>query len=295
MKTVWLCTAALCALELSFAQQAPPAAPAAASPSPDSVVLTIGEAKMTRAQFELFISGLSDQMKASAANQAGKRQLAQQLGELIGIAQEARKRKLDQSPAVQQMITIQADQVLANTLVRQISSDLQPDDGALHAYYDSHKAQYEQCKASHILIRFKGSQAPLKPNQKDLSEEEAMSKAQELRKKLLAGADFATIAKAESDDGGSAERGGSLGTFGHGEMVAAFDQAAFALPIGEISEPIKTPFGYHLIKVEGRSAKSFEEAKPEIEKQIKPQLTREALDKIRNQTPVTLDENYFGK
>ena len=78
-------------------------------------------------------------------------------------------------------------------------------------------------------------------------------------------------------------------------MVEQFDQAVFTLPVGEISEPAKTPFGYHIIKVEERTTKSFEEAKPEIEKRVRPELTREAMEKLRKQTPVNLDEAYFGK
>ena len=64
---------------------------------------------------------------------------------------------------------------------------------------------------------------------------------------------------------------------------------------GQVSEPVKTPFGYHLIKVESRGAKPFEEAKPDIEKKMKPQMVREAMDKVKKDTPVTLDDSYFGK
>jgi parvulin-like peptidyl-prolyl isomerase len=310
MKNLLKCALILCTGIVLMAQQPPPVkpapvkpaptqaptpAPAAATLPPDSVVLTIGEEKLSRIQFEQLLAGLPDNVRASAASPAGKRQLAQQLGELMAIAQEARKRKLDQSPIVQQMITVQTDQVLASTLARQISNEVAPDDAALHNYYDTHKSQYEQAKASHILIRFKGSKAALKPNEKDLTEEEALAKAQDLRKKLLAGADFAATAKAESDDGGSAEKGGSLGTFNHGEMVPPFEQAAFALPLGQISEPVKTEFGYHLIKVDERPIKTFAEAKPDIERQLKPQTTQKALDSIKTAAGVTLNEAYFGK
>ena len=211
------------------------------------------------------------------------------------IAQEARKRKVDQTPGVQQLIAIQADNVLASALAKRIADEIKPDEAALKAYYDAHKNQYEQVKASHILIRFQGSRVPLKPNQKDLTDAEALAKATEIRKQIIAGGDFATIAKAESDDTGSGAQGGSLGSFPHGQMVAPFDQAAFSLPVGQVSEPVKSPFGYHVIKVEEHITKSFEEARPEIEKQIKPQLTKEAMDRIKKQLPVTIDDAYFGK
>ena len=274
-----------------------PAAPLLQPPvGPDTVVLTIGTEKLTRAQFEQLLGALPDNVRASASSPGrGRRQLGEQLAEVIAIAQEARKRKLDQNPAVQQIVALQTDQVLAGALARQIAGEIKPDDAAIHSYYDQHKSEFESVKASHILIRFKGSGAPARPNQKELSDEEALAKAQDLRKKLVAGADFAATAKTESDDVGSGSKGGSLGAFGHGQMVPPFEQAAFSLPLNQISEPVKSQFGYHIIKVEERTSKTFDQAKPEIEKQLGPQLTREAMEKIRKQTQVTIDDAYFGK
>jgi parvulin-like peptidyl-prolyl isomerase len=299
------------ATSLSIAQQQPakpPAAPVLNKPDndakpaappvtvpPEAVVVTVGSEKLTRAQFEQILAALADNGRA-AATPAAKRQVADQLGEVMALAQEARKRKLDQSPVVQQMLVIQTDQLLANALGKQISSELKIDDAALKAYYEQHKSEYELAKASHILIRFKGSRVPLKPDQKDLTEEEALAKAQDIHKRLLAGGDFAAIAKAESDDSGAAANGGSLGAaFPRGKMVPQFDQVVFSLPVGQLSEPAKTPFGYHIIKVEERNTKTFEEARPDLEKKMRPEMTREAMDKMRKQTPVSLDDSYFGK
>lgn len=278
--------------------QTPSAAPAVApaTVSPDAVVITVGAEKLTRVQFEELLAALPENVRSSAsASNRAKRQLAEQLAEVLAIAQEARKRKLDQSPVVQQMIKLQTDQVLAGVLARQISNENKPNDAAMRAYFDQHKAEFERVKASHILIRFKGSSAAVRPGQKDLTDEEALAKAQEIRKKLMDGADFGATAKAESDDTGSGSKGGSLGTFGHGQMVPPFEQAAFSLPLNQISEPVKSQFGYHIIKVEERTSKTYEEAKPDLEKQLGPQMTREALDNVRKQAQIAIDDAYFGK
>ncbi len=270
------------------------AKPAATVP-PEAVVVTVGTEKITRAQFEQILAALAENGRA-ATTPAAKRQVADQVGEIMGLAQEARKRKLDQEPGIQQMMMISSDQVLANMLGNQVASQVKIDDAALHAYYDAHKSDFEQAKAIHILIRFKGSRVPLKTGEKDLTEEEALAKAQDIRKQLLAGGDFAAIAKAESDDTASGADGGSLGpASGRGKFVPPFDQAVFSLPVGQISEPVKTPFGYHIIKVEERGAKPFEQAHADIEKKMKPLLVREAMDKVRKDTPVTLDDSYFAK
>jgi peptidyl-prolyl cis-trans isomerase C len=272
---------------------AKPAAPAPTVP-PETAVVTIGGEKLTRAQFEQILTALADNGRP-ATTPAAKRQVANQLGEIMALAQEARRRKVDLGPGVQEMIAIQTDQVLGSALARQVSNDLKIDDAALHAYYDQHKSQYENATASHILIKFKAANAPAKPGEKELTEEEALAKAQDLRKQLLAGADFAKLAKENSDDPGSKNAGGSLGSSAPGKYVPTVDQAIFSLPVGEISQPVKSPFGYHIIKVEARTAKSFDEVRADIEKKIRPQLTRETMEKLSKQPPVVLDEAYFGK
>ena len=278
----------------SSASPAPPKAAPESKLAPDTVVLTIGERKITRAQFDLLLASLA-QNGRPALTPADKRKVAEQYGDLETMAHEARKRMLDQNPETKEMLSVQSDNVLANVLAKQIENEARFTDLDLRAYYDAHKDEYEEARGSHILIRFKGSKVPLKPNEKDLTEPEALAKAKDIRAKILAGADFATLAKAESDDAGSALKGGDLGNFRHKQMVAPFDQAAFSLPIGQVSEPVRSDFGYHLIKISARTSKTFEEAKPDIEKQLKPKIVREAIEKIKAETPVTLNDEYFAK
>jgi peptidyl-prolyl cis-trans isomerase C len=276
---------------------AAPFTPAVTTPAPqsnvapDAVVLTIGERKITRAEFDRLLAAVAP----NAATPAEKKKIAERFGELETFAAEARKRKLDDDPEIKEIISIQVDNVLAGTLNKKVSDETQLTDLDIRAYYNSHKDEFEEAQGSHILIRFKGSRVPLKPNEKDLTEPEALAKAQEIRAKIVAGGDFAALAKAESDDTGSASQGGDLKTFKHGQMVKPFDEAAFALPVGQVSEPVRTDFGYHIIKITSRTSKTFEEAKPEIEKKIKPTLTKLAMDKIKAQTTVTLNEDFFGK
>jgi peptidyl-prolyl cis-trans isomerase C len=272
------------------APQAPAEPPALA---PNTVVLTVGDQNVTKAEFEAILEGLPEQTRKSAVG-PGLRKMAEDLANLKALSHEARRRKLDQSTSVRQMMEIQQDQVLANTLVKQLQANMKTDDASVKAWYDAHKTDYEQVKASHILIRYKGSPVPLKEGQKELTEAEALAKAQDIRKRLLAGEDFAKVAKAESDDTGSGASGGALGTFTRGRMVPAFEQAAFSLPVGQLGEPVKTQFGYHIIKVEEHSAKTLDEVRPQIEQQMKPQMTQKAVDEIRNGAQVVINDQYFG-
>jgi peptidyl-prolyl cis-trans isomerase D len=128
------------------------------------------------------------------------------------------------------------------------------------ASYEARKAEFnepERVKARHILVKFgKGPDA----------DKTALAKINDLKGKVTAG-NFAELARANSDDTGSKEKGGDLGTFSHGRMVPEFEKVAFATPAGTISAPVKTQYGYHLILVEEKKPahdRTFDEVKDEI-------------------------------
>lgn len=271
-----------------------PADPAVHATVPsDKVILSIGDEKITAAEFDQLIETLPEQYRA-AARGPNRRLFAEQLVRVKLLAHEAQRRKLDQSPVIRRQLELQRENVLASAAFQDIAMTTKVDDAAEHQYYDQHKTEYETVHARHILIRTKGSSVPLLPGKKELTDEEALAKAQEVRAKLLAGGNFADLAKAESDDATSAAAGGDLGTFKHGQMIAQFDQSAFSLPIGQVSEPVKTQFGYHVIKVEEHENKTFDQARADIEKKMRPEIAREAVENLRKQTAVTIDDVFFG-
>jgi peptidyl-prolyl cis-trans isomerase C len=133
-------------------------------------------------------------------------------------------------------------------------------------YYQENQQQFdipEQVRASHILIKPDTSD----PNiELALAKAAAKAKAEELLKQIKNGADFAELARANSDCPSSA-RGGDLGFFARGRMVPAFEEAAFALGVGQLSDIVETEFGYHIIKVTDKKeagTKTFEEVKDNL-------------------------------
>ena len=281
--------------------QAPPAAapkPAAAA-STDPVVLTVGTEKITRSQFEQIFEQVSSQMpperRASAQAPQAKRQLAEQLAELKALAQEARRQKLDQTADAKSQLAMRADQLIAGLLFQQISKTAKPTPADLKAYYDEHKTEWETVSGRHILIRMTGSAVPLREGQKELSDEEALAKAKDLRAKIVAGGSFEELAKAESDDTGSGANGGALGEFTRGRMVPQFEEAAFKLAVNEVSEPVKTQFGYHVIQVQKHESKKMEDVQAEITEKIGPEMAQKGVDAIKSKATITFDQTYFGK
>ena len=151
-------------------------------------------------------------------------------------------------------------------------------DKEIQKYYDENYAG--DISAKHILISVSD----------EVSEEEALKKAKELIKELNDGADFDTLAKENSNDPGSKDKGGDLGYFGKGQMVQEFEDAAYALKVNEYTkEPVKTSYGYHIILKTGeKEKKSLKKAKAEIIEKLIDQkqsedktITVTALDEIR--------------
>jgi peptidyl-prolyl cis-trans isomerase D len=159
--------------------------------------------------------------------------------------------------------TVKAEYVVLS--VDDIAASITPSADDVKTYYEQNKARYttpEQRRASHILITFgKDGSAPDK--------EAARKKATELLARLRADPNqFESLAREFSKDPGSAAKGGDLGWFGRGMMVKPFEEAAFALAPGTISDVVESDFGFHLIRVtdsKGGGVKSFDEARPEIE------------------------------
>jgi peptidyl-prolyl cis-trans isomerase D len=144
-------------------------------------------------------------------------------------------------------------------------------DQQIQQYYQGHQKDYqvpEEVKVQHILIKVdKGADPKV--------DAAAKQKAENLLKQIKGGADFAALAKANSDDPGSKEQGGELGMIQRGVTVPEFEKAAFGLQPGQISDVIKTQFGYHIIKVEEKQTAHLKSL-DEVKAQIVATLTRQA-------------------
>jgi len=168
------------------------------------------------------------------------------------------------------------EQMAARKMIMAIAEKLaKPSAEEIQTYYDKNKESFNQgesVNASHILIK-------VDPTEDDAAKTAKRTRIEGLRKQLLEGADFKEIAKANSDCP-SASGGGDLGSFGRGQMVPAFEEAAFTQPVGKVGEVVETQFGYHLILVSGRTeAKTleFNEVKSDISDTLNSQKKQDAV------------------
>jgi peptidyl-prolyl cis-trans isomerase C len=143
------------------------------------------------------------------------------------------------------------------------------------AYYDSNLETFkkpEQVRASHILIK-------VDPGADEAKKAEARTKIESLQTKLKKGEDFGALAK-EYSEGPSGPKGGDLGFFGRGQMVKPFEETAFAMKPGQVSDMVETNFGYHLIMVSDRTPEGtipYEEVKDRLQQFLKQQKVQEAI------------------
>jgi len=161
-----------------------------------------------------------------------------------------------------------------------LSSRVSVTDREIEVHYQGHRDEFkreEETCASHILVKVKQG-----PEAKEgHPDEEAKKIAQGLLDQVKAGKDFAEVAKKSSEDQGSAAQGGSLGCFGHGRMVPEFENAAFSLKAGETSDLVKSPFGYHIIRVTEHKEETvapLEQVKPRIRQTILSERARTLVD-----------------
>ena len=156
----------------------------------------------------------------------------------------------------------------------------------VRTYYNEHQDQYrvpEEVKVSHILIKTPSPGADGKVDDKAVAE--ARNQADDVLKQLKAGAKFEDLAKKYSDDPGSGKQGGDLGWIGRGRTVPEFEKAAFALPIGQLSDLVKSSYGFHIMRVSDKHqahVKTIDEVKDQIEPLIRQNKVSKLIDNAGN-------------
>ncbi len=259
-----------------------PPMPATSQPAvdPATVIISVGDEQVTAGQFNALLSDLPPQAQAQILSRPdGRKRLAEELVNMKLLSDEAHRRKLDEDPKTRLL----TQQVLSQALMQSLGGDAAADE----KFFNDNKGYFDEVKARHILIATDDSSVP---SAHKLSDADAKAKAQSIKARLDKGEDFATIARNESDDTGSGAQGGDLGVVQRGKMVPAFEQAAFSLQKGQISDPVRTQFGYHIIQVTDKVSPSFTEA----QQQVQQRRFEVMLDQLKKSEPVTYSDDYFG-
>ena len=167
------------------------------------------------------------------------------------------------------------DLAIRKLLEGQIGDNVAVSEKEIRAYYDGNVETFkkpEQVRASHILIK-------VDPGADEAKKADARTKIESVQTKLKKGEDFGALAK-EYSEGPSAPKGGDLGFFGRGQMVKPFEDAAFTMKPGQVSDMVETRFGYHLIMVTDRTPEgtlTYEEVRDRLEKFLRQQKVQAAI------------------
>lgn len=268
---------------VAFAPNAALAQSSPASIAPDTVLVEKGSIKVTKHDFDLEVARLPPEARDSVVN--NQRRIAEIVGRLLvtkTLAQEARAQGLDRDPDVVAKLALETDRLYASVRQSKIEEGAANEfeakraqwEGRAREIYASDRNRFmtpDQVSASHILFSIRQH-----------SSEDAKKLAEEARARIAAGADFNEIAKTKSEDPAARQNSGRLGFLARSEVHPAFANAAFALKkVGDVSDPVQTSFGWHLIRLDGRRASSlrpFEEVRDLLLAELKQQYVNERRD-----------------
>ena len=233
--------------------------------SADKVVARVNGQDITESELLEFIKPFGQQAMMLYGTEQGRKMILDDVITMRLYAIDGEAQKLDETPEFQAQLAAARRAMLAQASMRKAIDGLTVSDDEAQKFYTENQklfVQQERVHARHILV----------------SGDENLAKVQEALKE---GTSFDAVAKEYSIDPGSAANGGDLGEFPRGVMVPEFEKTAFALKEpGEVSEPVKTQFGWHIIKLEERipeSAAPFEEVKPRILQELRDQKTQQVL------------------
>lgn len=248
----------------------------------EKVLAVVGDEKITPEEFNKIVSEMPEQYRGMASEDP--KQALEMIIEQKLLLKEAKKRNLENTEDFKKRMAYVTEQILIQELLsNEIKQNVSVSEEEAKQYYESQKSEFEEpekLRASHILVA---------------TEKEA----KDILKQLKKGADFAALAK-EKSTCPSKEQGGDLGFFTRGKMVKEFEDVAFSLETGKISDVVKTQFGYHIIRVEEKQpagAKSYDEVKDSL-KQIlairkQQQTVNDMVQSLKTATKITINEELL--
>ncbi|MFO1316081.1 MAG: peptidylprolyl isomerase [Burkholderiales bacterium] len=269
----------------------------------DTVLMSNSTARVTRTEFDAEVLRLPADARAGfASNPRRVNDLLVRILVQKSLAAQARAAKLDASPEAAVRAQLELDRLLAQLMIERVEADAAAEFDANQAKFETRArelytveraslASPEMVSATHVLF-----------DPKKRGADEAKRLAQETRAKIVAGADIAALASELSDDPSAKRNQGALGYFAKKDMDPAFAEAAFALKNpGDVSEPVLSAFGWHVIRLEGRqpaAVKTYAEVRETIMASLKKRFVDEkrdeAISAVRRDPATQVNRDAIG-
>ena len=224
--------------------------------SDSPVIAEVAKESITQDDFIREVSRVPEWARAQFQGDEGKEKFLEELIKRELIYQQAQKMRLNKDKEYLDKVEEFKKMTLVSLILKkEVEEKAEMSDAEVKAFFDQNEDKFTvgtQLRASHILV-------------------ETEDEANAIHDKIKNGADFAKLATSLSKDKGSAEKGGDLGYFGRGKMVPEFERAAASLKPGEVSSPVRTRFGFHIIKlrdIKKGDPANFDQSKESIKKQL---------------------------
>ena len=245
------------------------------------ILAKVGDKEISNIDIDNAIQGLDPYQAQQFQTEEGRKYVLEDLVNQELLYMYAKDNKIDEDEAFKKEMAEIEKNVLKQYVINQILTSVKLTDEEKQAFYEANKTNFsnpETANAKHILV-------------------DSEEKANEILAQIKAGdVTFEDAARANSTCP-SKDQGGDLGTFGRGQMVPEFEEATFAMNVGDVSEPVKTQFGYHLIKLEAKNEPSipaYEEIADKVEKtlmfQKQGEVYKNKLDEVINDNVISLEE-----
>jgi peptidyl-prolyl cis-trans isomerase C len=275
------------------------AKPAASEPaSAPKVLARVGTSAITQEDLQAFLDTLNPQQRMQLQyTPGGMDMVVKRLAERKLLAEKARKQGLERDPKFLRRLAASKDELLAFAYLETQNEALQKQgevtDAEVKAYYDAHADKFQtpaSYDARHILIGKKPS-----GSEKERTEEELQARIKEVQAALASGKPFEDLVEQYTDDPGSKATKGLYQGVTKGQFVPEFEAASFKQEVGKVGEPVKTTYGYHLIRVEKRTEAAlqpFEAVKDQAKQQAQQEkglkVWNDLIDKLKQEIPVEI-------
>lgn len=269
---------------------------AVAQTDPNRIVATIGGKQITAQQALDLLKPITADDRKRYENKL--QQLLQQIYMEEELAAEAAKLNLDQQSPWKEQLQLARANILAQAYLLRMSSNATGAAADPKQYYDTHPDEFDQVKLEGIFVAFSPPGTPTTANTiSSRTEQEARDKATDLEKKIKDGGDLAALARSDSDNQQSASRGGELGTFSIADPNLPADVKTVVLKLqpGEVSEPVRLPNGFYILKLVSRNKIPYDQARPLILQKLQNDrnqaVVKQELDKYKIEVQ---DPDFFN-
>ncbi|HWC96842.1 MAG TPA: peptidylprolyl isomerase [Candidatus Sulfopaludibacter sp.] len=252
---------------------------------PDTAEIAVFDdgAKLTAGQLRGYLTMLDPGKQALAVQ--SPETLIQEIAFMRKLAAMAEQEKLDQQSPVKEQLAFNRWLFLTQIKVNDAMNQTPVDSKEIISYYDTNKNRFKQVKVNAIYIAF-GSSSSSSSGKKTLTEDQAKAKAVKLLAQLRAGADFAKLAKENSDDETSKQKDGYFATLNPTDNIPDAFHAVFQLNQGDITEPVRQENGFYLLKAEVVTVRPLSQVRDEIFNQLRQMHFKDWMDKLHSETKV---------